>query len=74
MFNVSTSFLLHLAEDCVNYFTAPVCAVEIIDVVLQKMLSVPASLLFVVDESGSVGPENFDISKEFIKSLVDKYP
>ena len=56
------------------FFTAEICVVEVIDEVLNETLSVPASLLFVLDESGSVGQQNFVRSKEFIKHIVDKYP
>jgi hypothetical protein len=41
---------------------------------LNKTLSVNAALLFVLDESGSVGVRNFERTKDFVKDVIQKYP
>jgi hypothetical protein len=41
---------------------------------LNKILSGKAGILFVLDESGSVSPANFQITKDFAKNVVEKYP
>ncbi|KAJ9600291.1 hypothetical protein L9F63_009416, partial [Diploptera punctata] len=51
-----------------------ICVSQIVNEVLNQTLSVPANLLFVLDESGSVGQKNFDLSREFIKNVTKKYP
>jgi hypothetical protein len=41
---------------------------------LNKTLSGKAGILFVLDESGSVGLRNFEITKDFVKDVVQAYP
>ena len=41
---------------------------------LNQHLSGKAGILFVLDESGSVGLRNFQKTKDFVKDVVQKYP
>jgi hypothetical protein len=41
---------------------------------LNKTLSGKAGILFVLDESGSVGPSEFKKTKIFVKFVVQAYP
>jgi hypothetical protein len=41
---------------------------------LNKTLTGKAGILFILDESGSVSPENFIKTKEFVKKVVETYP
>jgi hypothetical protein len=50
------------------------CIGEDMDDDLNKTLSVKAGILFVLDESGSVGLTNFQRTKDFVKNVVQKYP
>ena len=44
------------------------------DNALNKILSSKAGILFVLDESGSVGLRDFEKTKVFVKDVVQKYP
>eukprot|EP01054_Gregarina_sp_Poly1_P006076 Gregarina_sp_Poly_1__6075@NODE_3205_length_1277_cov_20_744628_g2035_i0_p1_GENE_NODE_3205_length_1277_cov_20_744628_g2035_i0NODE_3205_length_1277_cov_20_744628_g2035_i0_p1_ORF_typecomplete_len367_score22_55VWA/PF00092_28/5_9e28CBM_14/PF01607_24/6_7e17CBM_14/PF01607_24/5_4e03CBM_14/PF01607_24/8_8e03VWA_2/PF13519_6/5e15VWA_3/PF13768_6/4_2e12VWA_CoxE/PF05762_14/2_2e10Sushi/PF00084_20/1_1e03Sushi/PF00084_20/4_9e05DUF2201/PF09967_9/0_002vWATerFlike/PF10138_9/0_016DUF1194/PF06707_11/0_024Peripla_BP_6/P len=50
------------------------CIGEIIEDELNKTLSVNASLLFVLDESGSVSEPDFEKTKEFVKDIISAFP
>ncbi|KAJ9600290.1 hypothetical protein L9F63_009415, partial [Diploptera punctata] len=50
------------------------CIGEDLENELNKTLSVNASLLFVLDESGSVGSENFRKTKVFVKDVISAFP
>ncbi|GFG35330.1 hypothetical protein Cfor_11731, partial [Coptotermes formosanus] len=50
------------------------CIGEHIEDGLNKTLSGKAGLLFVLDESGSVSPANFQITKDFVKDVVRTFP
>jgi hypothetical protein len=51
-----------------------VCIGNDLDNDLNKTLSVKAGILFVLDESGSVGIRDFERTKVFVKDVVKKYP
>jgi hypothetical protein len=50
------------------------CIGENLDHDLNKTLSGKAGIIFVLDESGSVGATNFQRTKVFVKDVIDKYP
>jgi hypothetical protein len=50
------------------------CIGEDLEDDLNKTLSVKAGLLFVLDESGSVSRPDFQITKDFVKDIVQQYP
>jgi hypothetical protein len=51
-----------------------VCIGEDLNNDLNKTLSGKAGILFVLDESGSVSPTNFQITKDFVKDVIQNYP
>jgi hypothetical protein len=50
------------------------CIGEDLEDDLNKTLSINAGLLFVLDESGSVSRQEFEITKEFVKAIVQQFP
>ena len=50
------------------------CIGDILDDDVNKTLSGKVGLLFVLVLSGSVSPTDFQISKDFVKDVVHKYP
>ncbi|KAM6910479.1 collagen, type XXVIII, alpha 1b [Xenentodon cancila] len=38
----------------------------------KKCIQVPLELIFVIDSSESVGPENFNVIKDFVNGLIDR--
>jgi len=50
------------------------CIGEYLNNDLNKTLSGKAGILFVLDESGSVGPTDFQRTKDFVKDVVQAYP
>jgi hypothetical protein len=50
------------------------CNADDLDNFLNKTLSDKAGILFVLDESGSVGLRNFQRTKVFVKDVVQRYP
>jgi hypothetical protein len=59
------SVLTKSAEECVG---------NGMDNDFNYTLSREAGILFVLDESGSVGTDNYDKCKSFVKDVVNKYP
>lgn len=55
-------------------YTAVECIGEDLEDDLNKTLSINAGLLFVLDESGSVSRQEFEITKEFVKAIVQQFP
>jgi hypothetical protein len=50
------------------------CIGEDLEDDLNKTLSVNAGLLFVLDESGSVSRQDYEITKTFVKNIVSQFP
>lgn len=50
------------------------CIGEDLEDDLNKTLSVKAGLLFVLDESGSVSRKDFELTKDFVRNIVQKFP
>jgi hypothetical protein len=59
---------------CLFPYPAVECIGEDIEDDLNKTLSRNAGLLFVLDESGSVSRPQFNITKEFVKNIITKFP
>jgi len=51
-----------------------VCIAVDLDNNLNKTLSGQAGILFILDESGSVSRANFQITKDFVKDVIQRYP
>jgi hypothetical protein len=59
---------------CLFPFPAAECIGEDLEDDLNKTLSVNAGLLFVLDESGSVSRKDFELTKDFVRNIVQKFP
>jgi hypothetical protein len=50
------------------------CIGENVRIDLNKTLSGKAGILFILDESGSVGVRDFERTKVFVKDVIQSFP